>query len=67
MALMPQADPEIPLGFGWFYPSKLTSSKESYLSDYNIFSHCNVFGKNGCNFLSYPIGGLERYFWKPIK
>lgn len=64
---MQKIDINFPLAFGWFYVSEGISLEEAYLEDINILTKCKLFGDHGYNFLTYPVGGLERYFWKPIK
>ncbi|KAI1721385.1 PRMT5 arginine-N-methyltransferase domain-containing protein [Ditylenchus destructor] len=57
------------LCIGWFFPCEQNVQDGTFAStsDINIATHCKNIVSKGIDFLCYPIGGCQRYFWRPQK
>ncbi len=45
--------------------SRVQCGEEAGTSDLKLASHIQRASANGCNFICYPLGGVERDAWRP--
>lgn len=52
---------------GWIFLNQNAVGNDARNMDKKLASHCKNYGDLGFSFITYPIGGILRYFWQPDK
>jgi len=60
-------DPVALPNIGRLFPSNQIDTSTAATSDITLSNHCRKYGEMGYSFITYPVGGLNRYQWKPME